>query len=123
MSDPFARRREPIPVSVITDPETLRELAVPGVAVITVGPPVHAHEAGSNCPACESRSDIRALLFELDERLRRGMIPPFERVIVDTTGAPDATAIADALVPGRRPASALRDHVVARNYRLDETIR
>ena len=60
--------------------------------------------------------------LELQEKLSRGMVEPFIRVVVDATDAPDAAAVADALVPGRLPAFGLRDHAVARNFHLKELL-
>jgi hypothetical protein len=42
-------------------------------------------------------------------------------VIVDARAARDAQAIIDALIPGKLPACGLRDHMVARRFRLAAT--
>jgi len=89
---------------------------------VRLEPPLHAHEAGAACIACESRGNVRVLLFELQELVSRGMAEPFIRVVVDASEAPDQAAVADALVPGRLPAFGLRDHAVARNFHLEEII-
>jgi hypothetical protein len=48
------------------------------------------------------------------------MVPAFDRVIVDASEIEDVQGVIDALVPGRQPALGLRDHTVARNFRLVE---
>lgn len=67
--------------------------------------------AAAMCGCCFSR---------LDEKLRRGMVPAFDRVVVDASEVGDVQGVIDALVPGRQPAVGLRDHTVARNFRLAE---
>lgn len=121
MTSPFARRAASIPVTVVTDPARLPK-DTDGTAVVRFDPPLHDHVPGTECVACESRGNVRVLLFELDEKLRRGMIPPFTRVVVDATGIADPRAVADAIVPGRLPAIGLRDHTVARNFHLDQVV-
>lgn len=119
---PYARRERSVPVTVVTDKAALPRFGGCDTAVVHLDPPLHAHEPGTECIACESRGNVRVLLFELQEKLNRGMVEPFVRVVVDATDAPDATAVADALVPGRLPAFGLRDHAVARNFHLDELL-
>lgn len=119
---PYARRQRSIPVTVVTDRTALGRFGGRDTAVVRLDPPLHAHEPGTACLACESRGNVRMLLFELQERLGRGMVEPFVRVVVDATDAADTQAVADALVPGRLPAFGLRDHAVARNFHLEEII-
>jgi G3E family GTPase len=121
MTSPFTRRAQSVPVTVVTDATQLPESA-DGTAVIRLEPPLHDHAPGAECVACESRGNVRVLLFELDEKLRRGMVPPFARVVVDATGVADPQAVADAIVAGRLPAMGLRDHAVARNFHLDQVV-
>lgn len=119
---PFARRARSVPVVVITDRAALTRFGGHGTALVRLDAPLHPHEPGSECVACDSRGNVRVLLFELQERARLGMVEPFERVVVDATDATDREAIADALIPGRLPAFGLRDHAVARNFHLEEVV-
>ena len=114
---PYARRGAPVPVMVADAPAAI-PAAAPGLAIVRMERPLHAHEIGATCVACESRGNVRVLLFELDEKRRRGLVPPFERVVIDATEIDDVQTVIDALVPGRQPALGLRDHTVARNFRL-----
>jgi G3E family GTPase len=72
----------------------------------------------SGCLCCTATSDIRTSLFELQELASRAAIPGFTRVIVETTGLADPAPIVNSLIPGGAPASGLRDHAVARSFRL-----
>ena len=119
---PYARRERSVPVTVVTDKAALSRFGGRDTAVLRLEPPLHAHDPGTECIACESRGNVRVLLFELQEKLNRGMVEPFLRVVVDATEVPDTAAVADALVPGRLPAFGLRDHAVARNFHLAEVI-
>ena len=118
-ASPFASRGVSVPVFVVTDPMLLAMLSVErGTAVVRPEATGHQHPVGNTCVVCESRGNVRVLLFELGAKQRLGLVAPFERVVVDATGHDDPAAIADALVPGRQPALGLRDHAVARNFRL-----
>ena len=119
---PFARRARSVPVTVVTDKAALSRFGGRDTAVVHLDAPLHAHEPGTECIACDSRGNVRVLLFELNEKLNRGMVEPFIRVVVDATDAPDTKVVADAIVPGRLPAFGLRDHAVARNFHLEEII-
>lgn len=119
---PFARRARSVPVVVVTDRAALARFGGRETALVRLDAPLHPHEPGTECMACDSRGDVRVLLFELQEKARLGMVPPFERVVVDATDAPDREAIAAALIPGRLPAFGLRDHAVARNFHLEEVV-
>jgi hypothetical protein len=81
----------------------------------------HDH-SGAECIVCSTRGNVRALLFELQEKARLGMIPAFSAVIIDARTSSDAAAIVDGLIPGKLPAFGLRDHAVARNFRLAEAV-
>ena len=120
---PFGRRERSVPVTVVTDKAALARFGGRDTAVVKLDPPLHVHEPGTECIACESRGNVRVLLFELQEKVRLGMAEPFVRVVVDATDAPDPATVADALVPGKLPAFGLRDHTVARNFHLEEIIR
>lgn len=119
---PYARRARSVPVTVVTDNAALALYGGRDTAVVHLDAPLHAHAPGTECIACDSRGNVRVLLFELQEKLSRGMVEPFVRVVVDATDAADPAAIADALVPGRLPAFGLRDHAVARNFHLEAVI-
>jgi G3E family GTPase len=119
---PYARRARSVPVTVVTDKAALARYGGRDTAVVRLDAQLHAHEPGTECIACDSRGNVRVLLFELQEKLSRGMVEPFVRVVVDATDAADPAAVADALVPGRLPAFGLRDHAVARNFHLEAVI-
>ncbi|MBN9314488.1 MAG: hypothetical protein J0I99_01995 [Devosia sp.] len=119
---PYARRERSVPVTVVTDKAVLGRFGGRDTAVVKLDAPLHAHAPGTECVACESRGNVRVLLFELQEKLGRGMVEPFVRVVVDATEVADTAAVADALVPGKLPAFGLRDHAVARNFHLAEVL-
>lgn len=119
---PFARRATSVPVTVVTNPSALNALRRPDTAVVHLDAPLHAHQSGTECVACEARGNVRVLLFELQEKLRLGMAEPFCSVVVDASAVADVTAVADALIPGKLPAFGLRDHTVARNFHLAEVL-
>lgn len=72
----------------------------------------------TGCICCTAGSDIRTSLFEVADAADRGRFPPFARVVVETTGLADPAPIINSLTPGGMPALGLRDHVVARRFRL-----
>lgn len=60
----------------------------------------------SGCVCCVVRDDLRTALLALDGRRQRGEIPPFKRVLLETTGLADpaplrATLLRDVHVRGR----------------------
>jgi hypothetical protein len=111
----FTASRTAVPVSVVTHgslPSTT------GAVVVTIeSEPGHDHPGGE-CLVCSTRGNVRVLLFELLEQARIGAVPKFNSVIVDARRAAYPQAVIDALVPGRLPAFGLRDHTVARSFRL-----
>ncbi len=119
---PFARRERSVPVTVVTDKAALSRFGGRDTAVVHLDAPLHAHAPGTECIACDSRGNVRVLLFELTEKVRLGMVEPFVRVVVDATDEADAAAVVDALVPGKLPAFGLRDHAVARNFHLEAVV-
>ena len=119
---PFARRATSVPVTVVTDKAALSRFGGGDTAVLHLDPPLHAHDPGAQCIACESRGNVRVLLFELQEKLRLGMAEPFVRVVVDATDVADHDAVTDAIVPGKLPAFGLRDLTGARNFHLAEVV-
>lgn len=72
----------------------------------------------TGCICCTATSDIRVSLHELHEARGRGEIRPVSRVVIETTGLADPAPIINSLIPGGAPAIGLRDHVVARHFRL-----
>ncbi|MEA3536683.1 GTP-binding protein [Rhizobium sp. CC-YZS058] len=72
----------------------------------------------TGCLCCTASSDIRVSLYELHDAHCRGEIPPISRVIIETTGLADPAPIIHSLIPGGAPALGLRDHIVARQFRL-----
>ncbi|WP_084175161.1 CobW family GTP-binding protein [Afifella pfennigii] len=76
----------------------------------------------TGCLCCTATSDVRTSLFELQEMARRGDAPPFDRVIVETTGLADPAPIVNSLIPGGAPATGFRDHAVARRFRLSNVV-
>lgn len=121
MADPYAKLAYPIPVTVLTRPG-VGGTTDDGIAVIRMQPTHHDHASGVECIACASASDIRAVLFDLLESARQGRRPPFTRVVIDASALPDAQDVVDRLTPGKLPALGLRDHAVARNFRLAEVV-
>lgn len=72
----------------------------------------------TGCLCCTATSDIRASLYELDQAVAGGAVAPIQRVVIETTGLADPAPIVNSLIAGGAPALGLRDHVVARRYRL-----
>lgn len=104
-----------IPVTVVTEGEFALP---PGAALVTMASEAGHDHDGTECLVCNTRGNVRVRLFDLLEEARAGAIPAFSAVIVDARAARDSQAIFDALVPGRLPAFGLRDHTVARRFRL-----
>lgn len=76
----------------------------------------------TGCICCTVGSDLRSSLDELLVGRRDGSLPPFSRVIVETTGLADPAPIINSLIPGGVAAMSLRDHAVARAFRLSGVI-
>jgi hypothetical protein len=112
---PFTAPGSIVPVTVVTRGDLI---VPPGAALVTL-PDAAAHDhAGAECLVCATRGNVRVLLFELMEQVRLGAVPPPSAVVVDARRAADPRGVIDALVPGRIPAFGLRDHAVARAFRL-----
>jgi G3E family GTPase len=60
----------------------------------------------SGCVCCTVREDLRDALLDLWERRERGLLPPFRRVVMETTGLADPAPIAQTLAADPR----LRHH-------------
>jgi hypothetical protein len=104
-----------IPVTVVTSGVVS---VPPGAALVTIEAPTGHEHDGAECLVCSTRNNVRVRLFELLEQMRTGDVPGFTSVVVDARQAADPEAIVDALIPGRLPAFGLRDHTVARRFRL-----
>lgn len=76
----------------------------------------------TGCLCCTATSDIRASLYELDRAVSAGSVPSVSRVVIETTGLADPAPIVNSLIAGGAPALGLRDHVVARRYRLASVV-
>tara|TARA_B100001778_G_scaffold330561_1_gene333257 strand:+ start:1203 stop:1967 length:765 start_codon:yes stop_codon:yes gene_type:complete len=76
----------------------------------------------TGCLCCSASSDIRTSLFELHDARMKGAIGPISRVVIETTGLADPAPIINSLIPGGAPATALRDHAVARHFYLQGVI-
>jgi G3E family GTPase len=67
----------------------------------------------SGCLCCTVRSDLEKSLTELHWKRREGKVPPFARVLVETTGLADPAPILQLL---------LNNPFVAAGYRLDAVV-
>ena len=116
MNAPFTPAAKSIPVTVVTNGELPPTPA--GGSLITIEDSAGHDHSGAECLVCSTRGNVRVLLFELLEQARRGMVPDFTTVVVDARHAADPQEVIDALIPGKLPAFGLRDHTVARSFRL-----
>lgn len=114
MSSPFDPLPAPVPVTVVTRGPLPAD---PSARVIHLDPALHAHEPGSECVACATRGDIRAMLFDLLTASRTER-RPLTAVIVDASDLADPAPIIASLRVGGAPANGLRDHTVARSFHL-----
>jgi G3E family GTPase len=60
------------------------------------------------CVCCTVRSDLMRTAGDLLARRARGAVPPFERIVIETTGLADPAPILQALMTDRDLAEALR---------------
>ena len=67
----------------------------------------------SGCLCCTLRGDLVDTLTSLFDRRRRGEVPAFRRVLIETTGLADPAPILHAL---------MADPAVTRHYRMDHVI-
>ena len=67
----------------------------------------------SGCLCCTVRSDLLATLSELTARRRAGSVPPFRRVLIETTGLADPAPILQAL---------MSDYAAVSEYRIGRVI-
>lgn len=106
----------PIPVTLVTE-RALMPLDADTVLLRLPANSGHGHADGEVCVACATQTDVRALLYNLLESERRGLRPPFTRVVVDASAVSNKGQVVAALT-GKLPAQALRDHMVARRFVL-----
>jgi G3E family GTPase len=67
----------------------------------------------SGCLCCTLRGDLVDTLGSLFDRRQRGEVPPFRRVLIETTGLADPAPILQAL---------MADPAVTRHYRWDHVV-
>jgi G3E family GTPase len=67
----------------------------------------------SGCICCTVRGDLVNTLRDLDKQRRQGDLPPFDRVLIETTGLADPVPIAQTVVT---------DEKLAPTYMLDSVI-
>ena len=120
MSAAVQIRTDQIPVTLVTDPGRLVPLDRGTALVRLAANTGHGHADGFQCVACAGRGDIRAILFDLLEEVRLGLRPAFTRVVVDASAVAEPGVVIEALT-GKLPATALRDHTVARKFYLAGT--
>ena len=70
-------------------------------------------ELPGGCLCCAMRGDLLDTLRDLFRRSKHGLLPPFERVVVETTGLADPAPILHTL---------MRDRLVVAVYRLDGVV-
>ena len=70
-------------------------------------------ELQGGCLCCTARGDLLGALQDLFRRRKHGMVPPFQRVVVETTGLADPAPILHTL---------MRDRLIVAVYRLDGVV-
>jgi G3E family GTPase len=63
----------------------------------------------NGCVCCSIREDLKAAMLMLDERRRTGQVPPYRRLLIETTGLADPAPIVATL---------LNDQELRHHYRL-----
>ncbi|WP_024506054.1 GTP-binding protein [Bradyrhizobium sp. ARR65] len=76
----------------------------------------------TGCLCCTASSDIRTALFELYDALDSNAVPPFKRVIVETTGLADPAPIINQITMGSVPGAGYRAQVVAGHFQLSGVV-
>lgn len=56
----------------------------------------------SGCVCCQVRGELKQALLDLSERRERGQLPPFKKVILETTGLADPSPILSTLLHDRQ---------------------
>jgi G3E family GTPase len=67
----------------------------------------------SGCLCCTIRSDLRDSIHDLFDRRERGTVPPFDRLIIETTGLADPAPIVATLI---------NDSVIRHHFRLGNIV-
>jgi G3E family GTPase len=67
----------------------------------------------SGCVCCTIRGDLRDSIRDLYDRRERGLIPPFERLLIETTGLADPAPIVATL---------MADPVLCHHFRLGNIV-
>jgi G3E family GTPase len=67
----------------------------------------------SGCVCCTIRGDLRDSIRDLYDRRERGLVPPFERLVIETTGLADPAPIVATLTA---------DPVLCRHFRLGSIV-
>ena len=70
-------------------------------------------ELQGGCLCCTARGDLLGALQDLFRRRKHGTVPPFQRVVVETTGLADPAPILHTL---------MRDRLIVAVYRLDGVV-
>jgi len=92
----------------------INEFGEVGIDHLLVSAPTENMRLLSNgCLCCEVRGDLVETLADAARQRREGMIQPFDRVIVETTGLADPVPLVQTVVT---------DRDVAPSYRLDSII-
>lgn len=92
----------------------INEFGEVGIDHLLVSTPIeNMRLLGNGCLCCVVRGDLVETLADAARQRRDGSIPPFDRVLVETTGLADPVPIIQTVVT---------DHEVASSYRLDTVI-
>jgi G3E family GTPase len=67
----------------------------------------------SGCLCCTIRSDLRDAIHDLFDRRERGAVPPFDRLIIETTGLADPAPIVATLI---------NDPVIRHHFRIGNIV-
>lgn len=67
----------------------------------------------SGCVCCSIRGDLKEALLGLHDRMRRGEVPPFDRVAIETTGLADPAPVVATLTA---------DPVLVHHFRLGNIV-
>jgi G3E family GTPase len=67
----------------------------------------------SGCVCCTIRGDLRDSILDLYDRRERGMVPPFDRLVIETTGLADPAPIVATL---------MADPIIRHHFRLGNIV-
>lgn len=74
----------------------------------------------TGCICCTASSDIKQSLFELWQKRQNGEVPPFERVVVESTGLMDPVPVVNALLAV--PSDSVQDQTVGAHFALAQVV-